>query len=207
MTDSLGATPEAYFVNVAVMVFDEFFLKLGAKREYLSSASTVRYSSEPWFAEILYLPFDGPNYSPRVEIGSLPRQFVDPRRNRVDIMHTAPPSSEERAYNLRWTYRSRDELQSVLIAVRDRIIRVYALPFLQDTSRLQVLLEQRNESVEAAWTEEIDEHNDSIARANAEMAFRSRDFESAIRHYEMIAAERRSPIDQSKLSLARRRVR
>ena len=117
-------------------------------------------------------------------------------------MHTAPEDSEEHEYNLRWRYRSSQDLKTALTAVRDRILAVYTLPFLEDTNRLQKLLQQRRDVVEAAWAEEIDEHNDSILRADGEKAFKAKDYEKAIQCYNNIPAERRSQTDESRLRIA-----
>jgi len=206
LANSMTMTADVFFIDVATAVFDDFFQKYGAQREPMTDPTAVRYSTDAWFAEVLYLPSDGPNYSPRVEIGCCPGIFDDPRRNRVDVMHTAAQNSEEYDYNLRWRYQTREALNSALIAVRDRILNVYSLPYLQDTNRLRTLLEQRHNVVEAAWTTEIDEHNDSIFRTDAEVAFRHKDYEKVIQCYGNIPPERRTKIDDSKLEIARNRA-
>jgi hypothetical protein len=199
-------TADAYFYDVATSVFDEYFQKLGAQRESINtSRCCVRYVTGSWFAEILYLPSDGPKYSPRVLIGCRKTLFDDPRRNRVDVMHTAPVDSEEHDYNLRWLYTSRDELEASLTSVRDRIVTVYAIPYLNDIGRLKALLTQRHDVIEAEWKEEIAAHNDSILRARAEQAFRAKDYELAFQCYSGILPQRRSKIDEAKRSFAMRR--
>jgi hypothetical protein len=202
----MNSSIDTYFVDMVTSTLDDYFLHLGACRDVSSDTTVVRYSADEWFAEVLYIPTDGPKYSPRIVIGCRPEQFADPRRNRVDVMYTAPDDSEEHHYNLRWRYQSPSELESVLESVKDRILEVYTTPFLQDTDRLRKLLQQRNDIVEAEWTQEINEHNDSVWRTKAETAFRARDYENAIRHYEAIPTERRSRVDQAKLDFARGRT-
>ena len=203
----MTTTPDTYFFDVTTSVFDDYFQQLGAVRELSASPTTVRYSTANWFAEVFYLPFDGPKYSPRVAIGCRPERFGDPRRNRVDVMHTAPDDSEEYDYNLRWRFRSSQELRAALTAVRDRILAVYALPFLQDTNHLQMLLEQRRDFVETTWANEIEEHNESILRREAEAAFKSKDYGKVIQCYSKIPSERHSRIDELKLRIATSRVK
>ncbi len=195
-----------YFCEVARTVFDDYFQELGAVREPSDSLTCVRYSTDEWFVGILYLPSDGPNYVPRLEIGCQNGQFADPRRNRIDIMHTAPEGSEEHEYNLRWRYRSAEQLATVLRDVRDRILAVSAVPFLRDTNRLQALLKERHDVVEAEWKKQINNHNDSIHRQAAEAAFTSKDYEKAITCYGEISEERQSKIDKSKLRIAESRA-
>ena len=102
---------ESYFPRIVSEVFDQYFANHHAHRVPLhneESSSTrataqgnsnqcyiglkealsetaVRYETRNWFAEVIYLPYDGPKYCPRVELGILPEMFVDPRRNRVVI--------------------------------------------------------------------------------------------------------------------------
>jgi len=202
----MNEVPSIFFCGVATSVFDDYFEKLGAVRERSESTTCVRYSTKDWFAEILYLLSDGPNYVPRVEIGCQHEQFVDPRRNRIDIMHTAPEGSEEYEYNLLWLYNSSQQLTIVLKDVRDRILTVFTLPFLEDIGRLRALLKKRHDVVEAAWAKEIDEHNDSILRREAEAAFSSKNYEKVIECYRRIPEERQSKVDESRLRIARTRV-
>src|SRR5690606_19274042 len=108
------------------------------------------------------------------------------------VMHTAPVDSEEHDYNLRWRYTSREELKASLTSVRDRIVTVYAMPYLNDISRLNSLLQQRRDVIEAQWRDQIAAHNDAILRARAEQAFRVRDYETAFQCYSGILPQRRS---------------
>ncbi|MFN0195371.1 MAG: hypothetical protein ACKVT0_01390 [Planctomycetaceae bacterium] len=206
MGDSKSLTADTYFAEAVTSIFDRFFREQDARREAFVCRNMVRYSTTNWFAEVLYLPFDGPKYSPRVEIGPVPEIFDDPRRNRVDVMHTAPSDTEEHEYNLRWCFQSHHELEAALIAVRDRILTIYTVAYLQDSELLKRLLIYRRDVVEATWTNEINEHNDSIIRAEAEKAFFDKDYVRAIQKYYLIPHERRTQIDEKKLLIAKSRV-
>src|SRR5690349_13136652 len=109
---------EDYFLSVVHLVFDEFFAMRRARFVDLG-LNLVRYETPRWFAEAIYLPMDGPKYSPRVEIGVLPDLFVDPRRNRVDVLYTVPEGNELRQYNLMWRYTTRSEALAVFTRARD----------------------------------------------------------------------------------------
>ncbi|MCA8990070.1 MAG: hypothetical protein KDA78_20655 [Planctomycetaceae bacterium] len=121
-------------------------------------------------------------------------------------MHTAPQNSEEYGYNLRWLYKNRDELRSALTSVRDRILAVHTLPFLQNMARLKALVIQRRDIIESEWIKELNEHNDSIYRAKAEVAFRNKHYEEVVQCYSKIPSERLTRIDQTKLNIARKRM-
>jgi hypothetical protein len=194
---------ERYFVEVARSVFDDYFEELGARHPQFSKRNVVRYDSDSWFAEVIYLPEDGPNYSPRVLIGCREEQYEDPRRNRADVMHTVPEGCEERSYNLLWKYRNRHQLEATLKSVRDQIIEIYAKPYFADSERLRSLLEERYEAIETEWADEIDTHNATVFRKKAEKAFRSKDYANAIRFYEQIPASRLTDTDRSKVKYAR----
>ena len=195
----------AFFCNVATSVFDDYFQALGAVREPSMSRSYVRYSTNDWFAETLYLPSEGPNYCPRIEIGCKDEQFLDPRRNRVDVMYTTPEGSEEHGYNLRWRYSTSEQLEKALLDVRERILKVFVHPYFIETRRLKALLAQRHDVLEAAWAQEIDGHNDSIRRREAEAAFKAKEYERVIECYSQIPKERQSKVDESRLRIARTR--
>ena len=203
MVDSVNERAESFFVDVATTVFDDFFRELGARRESPIDSTIVRYSTDTWFADVLYLPMDGPNYSPRVEIGCQLKEFPDPRRNRVDVKHTAPADSEEYGCN-GWCYRTRDEMKTAMTAVRDRILAVFALPFLEDTRRLQELLEHRYFVIETAWAERLAKHNDGIFRRRAEQEFKAKNYEKVIECYSNIPSERLSQVDELRLRIARK---
>lgn len=203
----MAKTVDSYFIDVVTSVFDNFFRDLGAKRDRKCDDRTVRYSTEAWFAEVLWLSHDGPRYSPRVEIGCNNGQFDDPRRNRVDVMHTAPLSSEECEYNIRWRYENCDELRTALVFVRDRILAVHTLPFLQNPALLKSLLIRRRDILESEWVSELNDHNDSVFRARAENAFRSNAYAEAVQWYHKIPIERLTRIDQSKMQIAIARMK
>ena len=206
MTDSSidRAEPaERYFVDVSRRVLDDFFEELGAHYAGSPARNIVRYDSELWYAEVLYLPEDGPDYSPRLLIGCQEEPYKDPRRNRVDVMHTVPESKEERGYNLRWRYRNRRQLEEALRFVRDRIVNVYTIPYLADKERLLSLLAQRHDAIEMAWEDEVDEHNAAVFRTKAEGAFRAKDFASAVHYYEQIPARKLTKTDRAKVKYAK----
>ena len=122
------------------------------------------------------------------------------------MIHTAPKDSEEYHYNLRWRYQSSGELKTVLEAAKDRILEVYAIPFLQDMNRLKNLLKQRNDIVEAEWSQQINDHNDSVWRAKADAAFKSKDYTEVILCYGNIPLERQTKTDDSKLRFSEKQT-
>lgn len=199
------ATAEAYFKRVAHEVFDNYFSRLGATVVPVLVSSLIKYATYEWFAEILYLPSDGPNYSPRVEIGVLPEPFVDSRRNRIDVLHTIPPHNDLRRYNLSWRYTDERGAKMSLAQVRDEIVHIYALPYLQVPSRLRELLSTRRAELDREWEEEIRRHNDEIARVAAEEAFRTGDYVSVIRHLMTIQPESLTFAERKRLDIARQR--
>ena len=97
---------ESYFPIVVSEVFERYFARLHAVPVPSRSPTIVRYENPEWFAEVLYLPTDGPRYCPRVEVGVIAEQFIDPRRNRIDVLHTVPEGNELQRYNFAWRYSS-----------------------------------------------------------------------------------------------------
>jgi hypothetical protein len=152
----------AYFVNTARNVFDDYFAARGALPMPSSSHEVVRYETAAWFAEVIYLPYDGPRYSPRLQIGVIPEPFDDPRRNRIDVLHTTSIDSDLRRYNLTWRYTNSQEARQAFMRVRDEILTPYTDAFLNDVSRLRSLLEKRNHEVDLQWDLEIRRHNEGI---------------------------------------------
>lgn len=194
---------ERYFVEVARKVFDAYFERLGAHHCHSTARNLVRYDAEAWFAEALYLPEDGPNYSPRLLIGCNEDLYEDPRRNRVDVMHTVPEGEEERSYNLRWKYQNRHQLEGTLKLVRSQIVEVYAKPYLFDRERLRALLEKRYQVIEAGWEEEIEAHNATVFREKANEAFKAKDYENAVRFYEQIPTAKLTDTDRARVKYAK----
>jgi len=187
-------------------VLDNFFLELGAVRVPTSTSDTVRYEATNWFAEAIYLPEDGPNYAPRVVIGSRPGHYVDPRRNRIDVLHTTPKDSVLRRYNLDWSYTDRQEALRAFCRVRDEILRVYTPQVLSDPVQLRVLIAERALEVDRQWADEIRQHNESVSRQAAGVAFRAGDYESVVKHLASIPTDSLSASDKKQLHVARKKV-
>jgi hypothetical protein len=194
---------ERYFVDVTRRVFDGYFEGLGAHHSQRSRHDAVRYEADSWFAEVIYLPKDGPTYSSRVMIGCREDLFADPRRNRVDIMHTVPEGAEERSYNLTWRYRNRRELERTLKSVRDKIVDIHSKPYLADSNRLRCLLTERERAVEDEWADEIDRHNTAVFREKAEKALAAKDYAAAVHFYEQIPGRLQTDSDQARAKYAR----
>jgi hypothetical protein len=193
-----------YFNEVVRGVFDEYFAARGA-RLVASRRDKVRYESQKWFAQAIYLPEDGPRYCPRVEIGVLKELFVDPRRNELDVFHTVPEDNDLRRYIFEWRYTNRGQAEEAFVRVRDEIMTVFADAFLNDVSRLHILLEKFAEELDRQWRDEFRSHHDSISRIAANAAFRAGDYETAARHFAEIPTDSLTPSERKKLEIARKR--
>jgi hypothetical protein len=198
-------SPAVYLGRVVRDVFDEFFANRGAFHVSCNESNVVRYERQDWFAEAIYLPSDGPQFSPRVEIGVLPEVLIDPRRNRIDVLHTLPEGSELRRYNFMWKYTNEHEARLAFTKVRVRIMEVYIDPFLNDSPRLRRLLEDRCRELDQQSRMEADEHNQSIDREAAQSAFSAGDYESAVHYFSRIPAEALLASEKKKLEFARKR--
>lgn len=198
-------TADAYFVSVVRGLFDDFFSTRASMPLESARRDMVRYESHAWFAELIYLPEDGPRYSPRIEFGVLPELFADPRHNRVDAMHMIPSECELRHYNLRWRYSNESEAHSSLLRVRDEIIAVHATPYLANTAQLRRLLDVRAEELDGDWALQIQLHNEEVSRQTAQSAFNIGDYESVVRHLTAIPATSRSASDRRMLYVAMKR--
>jgi hypothetical protein len=207
MTLENAEPAERYFTDVAQRVFDDYFTNLGARRSQDTRHNVVRYVADLWFAEVVYLPKDGPNYCPRVMIGCREEPYVDPRRNRVDVMHTVPEDAKERSYNMTWSYRNASELERSLEFVRDKIVEIYAKAYLFEGQRLRSLLAERHKVIEDTWKNEIDEHNAAVSRAKAKKAFDAKDYATAIELYGEIPLEKQTETERARVRYAKARVR
>lgn len=224
-----ATTPSTYFVRTARRVFDDYLAQLGASfvyegtativlrgarteapRDYVlgdrNSRTIVRYEHPTWCIEVLYLPTDGPRYAPRVEIGPIPETQLDPRRNRVEVLHTIPEDNDLRRYVFMWEYQSEEELEASLIKVRDLVVEPFSVPFLKDSAQLIALVEERAKKVDNEWRTQILCHNESIYRRLANEAFRRKDYEEVVRNFTKIGGQRLSPVEVKKLELARKRI-
>jgi len=123
LSNLLHLPADVYFVSTVRDVFDEYFAERGAFPMAHCGASMMRYEAPEWFAEVIYLPSDGPRYSPRVELGVIPEPFVDPRRNRIDVLHTTPIDSDLQTYNLTWRYTNSHEARHAFVRDYDVVYR------------------------------------------------------------------------------------
>ncbi|GEM_PF-2044270 len=206
LSNLLHLPADVYFVSTVRDVFDEYFAERGAFPMAHCGASMMRYEAPEWFAEVIYLPSDGPRYSPRVELGVIPEPFVDPRRNRIDVLHTTPIDSDLQTYNLTWRYTNSHEARHAFVRVRDEIMMLYTDPFLNDVSQLRILLEKRSLELDRQWKDEIQQHNDGIAKEAADAAFRAGEYASVVQILKVISPDSLSPVDRKRLDAARKRV-
>jgi hypothetical protein len=194
------------FRRIVADVFDEYFGTRGASRVNSDCDNVIRYHTDRWFCEVLYLPLDGPRYSPRVEVGVIPDLFTDPRRNRIDILHTTPVDSCLRRYNFTWRYANEREAREAFSRVRDEVLAVYTDAFIVDIARLELLLTAQCAELDQAWEKEIGQHNIEIVRGLAENAFRDGDYDSVVRQLAAIPLEELTTSDRRKLMIARKRL-
>lgn len=219
-------TPETYFTEIARKVFDDYFAHLGAYFVEESSSSIslspshsasepnkyilgdrnkhyfIRYDGPTWFVEVLYLPSDGPRYSPRVVIGPIPETWTDPRRNRVEVLHTIPEGHDLRRYLFEWEYSTAEELERSLTKVRDLILESFTRPFLEDQEQLISLVAKRARMLDEETQTQTRNHNESIFRRLAEIAFQRRDYAETARYLMKVDKERLTPAEIKKLAMS-----
>jgi hypothetical protein len=201
-----GARIELYFVDVVRGIYDQYFMN-GHALCRCERTDLVRYEATNWFAEIFYFWTDGPRYSPRVAVGCIPDAFNDdPRRNRVDVMYIVPDGSSLRRYNADWRYRNETEARVVFARVRDEIVEPHVMPFLADSSRLHDLLMIRRQELDRQWKEEIQDHNEVIARRAADDSFRARQYDEFLEKMSSISADSLSAADRKKVEFALKQV-
>lgn len=200
-------TPETYFARIVRKVFDDYFARIGASfvardndsvgisHAYQSDVQNtfilgdrdwhplIRYDGPSWFVEVLYLPTDGPRYSPRVVIGPIPETQIDPRRNRIEVLHTIPHENDLRGYVFQWEYTSAKELEMSLEKVRDLIFEPFVKPFLNDPQRLIALVDMRAKQLDEETQTQIRNHNESIFRRLADKAWREHQYEALVNLY------------------------
>ncbi|MBS0410028.1 MAG: hypothetical protein JSR86_08945 [Proteobacteria bacterium] len=194
-----------YFTAVARNVFADTLISLGA-REVIVEPLLVRYEGNGWFVELLALPEDGPRYSPRVEIGPLPKLSVLPEYNRVDIALTVRPDSLLRGYNLLWPYSDAARMREVFIRVRDEIFVPSAVPVLLDRKVLIALITARSKQLYEQRLDEIERHNDAVSRKKANAALKAMDYREYLEELGKVSPERQTNAERAWIRYARKKL-
>jgi hypothetical protein len=196
---------ETYFCEVARRVFEKYLNGLGAKFAK-GSHTSARFDAMDWFVEASVLLENAPKYCPRVSVGPLPELGFMERDKQVEVLHTLPEESPLRRYWFEWRYTNACEMVKAFEQLRDKIFRVYTEPFLFTPERLRVLVSARSKQINEEWTREIDAHNDSIHRRNAQSALKAHDYSTFIQETGEIPYERQTELERKKLDYAIRQL-
>jgi len=203
-----------YFITGSREALASYLFNLGATiSESLSykdakrfPAIIVRFSAGKWFFDSLVLFQDGPRYSPRVKIGVIPKISDVEAFATIDVMHFVPEEDSMRNYNLERRYGTKDGLLKALTDVRDKILKPYVEPVLNEPNRLRQMILDKNKKLRLQGEDEIQGHNAAILKRQADAAFSSQDYRHFLELVAKVPVRFLSASDFKKVEIAEKRT-
>lgn len=190
-----------YFEQVCRKIFDSFLGGYGFINSEADETGSVTYFKNNCFLNIYYYPEDNPNYSPMIRIGFVKKSEDPPsiQFEGIGLWYAIPESVKSRDYG-NWTFSTSEELEKALLRIRDEVISVYAQPLWEEPQNLRLLVNKRKKDIE-------EEYKANILRKKkieAQNAFRTGNYEEALKIYSEIDRADLSTTDLKRFNIAQK---
>lgn len=130
-----------YFSRVARKVFSSWLATVGMHEREVTPRGGLRFHRRNVFLDITYYPEDCPDYSAMVNLGVTDADGASQAEVSFGLWLVIPEDVIERRYSL-WTFSSEEEALVVMKRVRDRVVKQYLPPLLDDEKRIRELSEK-----------------------------------------------------------------
>jgi len=129
-----------FFTEVCRRVLGSYFGTWGFAEKEVGLVGEVVFLRDGLFLEVGYEPETSPTYSPTIVLGTGQGKFDEAGRpSAVPLWYIIPDDSPARAY-ASWTFRTKQELEGVLIQLRDSVLKPHARPLWLDLNRLERII-------------------------------------------------------------------
>lgn len=170
-----------YFKNICKIIFDGYFYKKGFK-EFLDDSFDVTYSKSNYYIKFYYYPEDFPEYILMIDIGFFKRvNEAKVEYHSIGLWYSMPDSDESTAY-WKWTFKTANELETVLKRIKDFVLVRYVDVLLNNRGELKKLVEKKEHEVTIQRNSEI--KNKKIHEA--EKLFKLRHYDKAMTIFEEV---------------------
>jgi hypothetical protein len=132
MNTDLSLWLKPYFYPTCHRILDDYFISLGFMASK-DQGTTITYFNETVYLDFEYWVEDSPEYVLMIGIGFWSKNSGKKVRDGIGLWYTMPQN--EKLTN--WYYRSEQQLEDVLIKIRDHILDMYAKPLWEDPCLLR----------------------------------------------------------------------
>jgi hypothetical protein len=192
----------AYFRRVCLELLAPYlrlfgFSQVVVKHDGLEARHRVAFSNDEVLLDFSYWPEDFPTYCVMVGIGFIDGELVL-ERSQIGLWCAIPPDKR-----VQTSFRTEQELVTVMTIIRDEILPCYARPLWTDLQLLSQLITRCYNEQEAR--DELAETEKK--RLQAEAAFRNGEYGRVVSIYAELSPVDLTPTDQKRLAIARKRLK
>ncbi len=190
-----------YFETIGGEVFEAYLRRHGFAAGRADEAGSLSYERGDCRLRIHYYVEERPRYSPMVSIGLLGGAALRPALHEIGLWYAVPQGSEARDYGL-WLFSDPEELRRVLTRIRDEVVEVYARPLWENPELLARLIERRDREFTAERKAEASEKR----KSEAEQAFKSHDYRTAVALSGQLDDSELSPAERKRFEMSKRHL-
>ncbi|MBI1927846.1 hypothetical protein HYR99_26855 [Candidatus Poribacteria bacterium] len=189
------------FESICRKVFDSYMRRCGFTDTEADESGAITYFKQNRFLRVHYYPEESPTYSPMIDVGFVAKDedASISRFEGIGLWYAIPEGTPVRNYGF-WTFASPKELEKVLLQIRDEVVDVYARPLWEEPSRLRYFIEQQKKEIQKHYGEE----RMNRKKREADLAFRSGNYQEALKIYDEIDISELSRLELKRIELSSR---